>query len=424
MSNLSWRICLVTDVYPPECGGSGWSTHALARMLLKRGHQTDVISLDPTTDNITHRSFEGIEVTDVGIQGSRRNPIRRLGAHDYSYITLFNYLEQYLTRESDVDVLHAQHMHSGVPVVDIGRVHKIPTVLTLRDYWPVCLHGTSWWGQSNCEGCTTQYLTECMKEYWNFPHPLARMMVPWSRRRLASRQKSVREAGRVITVSDAVRVRIAREQPDTKFSVLPNIVDLDLLRSAVTEFRHPKIVAPYLLTAGKLIPTKGFDLLFDALAYTKTDLPLVVAGDGPMKNHLESRARQLGLSVTFCGWLPHGKLLRLQQEAYSVIVPSAWNEPLSRIILESMGLGVPVIAWAGGGTEEIIDSGVNGYIVKSSSDLDRILLSLKSSSIRIKVGQAAQEWVGSKCSPEIIYPLLKNIYSDVRASCSPQSSGI
>ena len=83
-----------------------------------------------------------------------------------------------------------------------------------------------------------------------------------------------------------------------------------------------------------------------------------------MKNHLESRARQLGLSVTFCGWLHHGKLLRLQQEAYSVIVPSAWNEPLSRIILESMGLGVPVIAWAGGGTEEIIDSGVNGYIVK------------------------------------------------------------
>ena len=91
MSNLSWRICLVTDVYPPECGGSGWSTHALARMLLKRGHQTDVISLDPTTDNITHRSFEGIEVTDVGIQGSRRNPIRRLGAHDYSYITCLLY---------------------------------------------------------------------------------------------------------------------------------------------------------------------------------------------------------------------------------------------------------------------------------------------------------------------------------------------
>ena len=31
-------VWLVTDVYPPACGGSGWSTHALAQTLVAHGN--------------------------------------------------------------------------------------------------------------------------------------------------------------------------------------------------------------------------------------------------------------------------------------------------------------------------------------------------------------------------------------------------
>lgn len=407
---VGWRVWLVTDVYPPGCGGSGWSTHALARVLRDRGHQVSVISTDPAHSHVRERRYEGIDIAEVGTRSARRDPRRRLGARDYSYRVLAAYLEARLHREPEVDILHAQHLHSGPPAIDVGRRHGRATVLTLRDYWPVCLHGTSWWGGTVCEGCSTANLTHCMQAFWGWPRPLARLMVSWARRRLDTRRDAVRAAHAVLAVSQAVRQRVERDLAGAALSVVPNMVDPPQVDATARAAPDAGLESPYLLTAGKLEPTKGFDLLFRALGEVGAPLPIVVAGDGSMRRALEEQANALRLPVRFLGWVAHDQLLRLQQEAHAVVLPSAWDEPLSRIVLETMALGVPVVAWARGGNPEIIEPGTSGWLVSQPADLANAMRELSSPDRRRDMAQGARRRVEHRYTPAVVYPAVAAAY--------------
>lgn len=409
-SRMGWRVWLVTDVYPPGCGGSGWSTHALARVLRDRGHRVSVIGTDPSHSSVRERRYEDIEIAEIGMQAAHRDPRRRLGARDYSYRVLRDYLETRLRREPDVDILHAQHLHSGPPAIDVGRAQGRATVVTLRDYWPVCLHGTSWWGSTTCDGCSTVNLTSCMQEYWKWPRPLARLMVGWARRRLDARQAGVRAAHAVIAVSHAARQRIERDLSGTTVSVVPNMVDPALLEATAAAAPETDAESPYLLTAGKLQPTKGFNLLLDALAEVGSLMPVLIAGDGPMRRALEEQARALRVPARFLGWVDHDRLVRLQKDAHAVVLPSAWDEPLSRIVLETMALGVPVVAWARGGNPEMIEPGVSGWLVRRAEDLARAMGELASPDRRHEVALGAKRRIASRYTPDVVYPAVAAAY--------------
>lgn len=409
-SRTGWRVWLVTDVYPPGCGGSGWSTHALARVLRDRGHRVSVIGTDPSHSSVRERRYEDIEIAEIGMQAAHRDPRRRLGARDYSYRVLRDYLETRLRREPDVDILHAQHLHSGPPAIDVGRAQGRATVVTLRDYWPVCLHGTSWWGSTTCDGCSTVNLTSCMQEYWKWPRPLARLMVGWARRRLDARQAGVRAAHAVIAVSHAARQRIERDLSGTTVSVVPNMVDPALLEATAAAAPETDAESPYLLTAGKLQPTKGFNLLLDALAEVGSLMPVLIAGDGPMRRALEEQARALRVPARFLGWVDHDRLVRLQKDAHAVVLPSAWDEPLSRIVLETMALGVPVVAWARGGNPEMIEPGVSGWLVRRAEDLARAMGELASPDRRHEVALGAKRRIASRYTPDVVYPAVAAAY--------------
>src|SRR6266542_4123691 len=46
------RVLLPSDVFPPRCGGAGWSAHALALALIERGHAlTAIVPRRTTTDD-------------------------------------------------------------------------------------------------------------------------------------------------------------------------------------------------------------------------------------------------------------------------------------------------------------------------------------------------------------------------------------
>lgn len=412
-ANPSWHVCLVTDVYPPDCGGSGWSTHALARVLVGRGHQVRVVSVDPTRVDVVTRVYDGIEIAEVGVRAARRSVRRRLGTRDYTFDTLATFLDRFLRTNPSVDVVHAQHLHSGPPSVAVGNALGCATVVTVRDYWPVCLHGTSWWGEKICEGCTTKNLAGCMTEYWRWPRPVSRVMGGWARRRLDARASGLAAADKVLSVSHAVENRIRDQLPGADLTVVPNIVDPGHVERIAIAHLDATQKEPYMLAAGKLQPTKGFDLLLSALAQVATSRPVsvLVAGDGPSRAALETQARDSKLPVSFLGWVDHDRLLGLQRGAEAVLLPSAWNEPLARVALETMALGTPVVAWNRGGNSEIIESGINGWLVSASGDLDEALTSLASSECRQRVGAAARTRVEERFSPDAVYSQVEAVYA-------------
>jgi len=405
------RIWLVTDVYPPDCGGSGWSTHSLAQALSGAGHQVEVIAPDPAGRWPTRRVFGGVRITEVGVRRARRNPLRRLGARDYAHAAIRAHLEDRLDREPEVDLVHGQHLHGGPPAAEAARSRGRAAVVTLRDYWPVCLHGTSWWGGELCPGCSPANLTGCMDEYWGWPRPLARAMVPWARRRLRARRRGLGAAHVVVTVSDAVRRRVVPELGDVELAVVPNIVEVPDAEPGRPPGREGLVPeGPFLVAAGKLTTIKGFDRLLEALHAAGCSWPLVLAGRGPERHRLERRARELDLPVRFAGWVPHDALLGLVRRARALVLPSVWEEPLSRLLLEAMSLQTPVIAWATGGTPEVIEDGTDGWLVREPTDLARALAALQDETRRAEVAEAARRTARQRFAPAAVLPLLESVY--------------
>jgi glycosyltransferase involved in cell wall biosynthesis len=110
---------------------------------------------------------------------------------------------------------------------------------------------------------------------------------------------------------------------------------------------------PLLLAVGRLVPSKGYDILLTALATLLETVPtarLRIVGDGPERTGLLRRAEQLGVSdrVAFLGARTvDGVRAELAQADLFVI--SSRDEGLPRTLLEAAAAGVPVVATSVGG---------------------------------------------------------------------------
>ncbi|MES2153964.1 MAG: glycosyltransferase family 4 protein [bacterium] len=159
-----------------------------------------------------------------------------------------------------------------------------------------------------------------------------------------------RRAGpRAYSLADAVIVRSLgyaqsapslANVPPSALRVVPNGIATERFRPASDATREGHI-----LFVGRLVPYKGLDVLLDALHGLRARVPLVVAGDGPLRRRLEGRARRLGLPVRFLGRVPDDALPRLYQQAEATVLPSVNSQEAFGItLLESMACGTPVIA--------------------------------------------------------------------------------
>lgn len=122
---------------------------------------------------------------------------------------------------------------------------------------------------------------------------------------------------------------------------------------------------PYLLFAGSVQKQKGIFTLLDALERLKrTGEPplLLVAGDGPGLAEAMNHAEKGKLPVRFLGRVGRDRMPSLMAGATLFVLPSE-NEPFATVYLEAMASGTPCVGTATGGTPEIIQPGVTGFLV-------------------------------------------------------------
>jgi glycosyltransferase involved in cell wall biosynthesis len=116
-----------------------------------------------------------------------------------------------------------------------------------------------------------------------------------------------------------------------------------------------------LLTVARLTPWKGVDLLIDAVARIP-GVTLVVVGDGPERQALVDRAARRRVPAEFIGAVSRERL-RILLSASDYAALYSGYEGLSHTILESLQAGTPVIASRRGGNPEVVQPGVNGFLV-------------------------------------------------------------
>lgn len=122
-----------------------------------------------------------------------------------------------------------------------------------------------------------------------------------------------------------------------------------------------------IVSAGRLVPWKGFAALIDALKELRDEgvaVSLAIAGDGPDQDALMARAQERDIAdhVRFFGRLPQEELMRAIKGA-DIFALNTGYEGFSHQLLEVMALSVPVVTTPKGGNPELVEEEVTGLLV-------------------------------------------------------------
>jgi glycosyltransferase involved in cell wall biosynthesis len=120
------------------------------------------------------------------------------------------------------------------------------------------------------------------------------------------------------------------------------------------------------LFVGRLVGVKNLACLIDALALLPAGRRpwVALAGEGPLRSELESRARERGVAQWLCFLGKRADTAQLMQVADFLVLPSL-HEGMSNAVLEAMVAGCPVIASDVGGNRELIEHGCTGLLFPS-----------------------------------------------------------
>lgn len=140
-----------------------------------------------------------------------------------------------------------------------------------------------------------------------------------------------------------------------------------------------KKVPRRLVTAGRLIPDKGFDFVLEAFSQILRiwpDASLVILGDGPERQHLESLARSLKINhaVVFRGFVSHDNIFE-EMAIAEVFLFMSKAERLPNVVKEAMACRCLCVTSYTPGIEELIHDQIHGYIVQQGdvkTAVDRI----------------------------------------------------
>ena len=412
------RVLVATDAFPPVCGGSGWSTHELARGLRDRGHEVCVVQAHAGPPAERGRSYDGFRVRTIEQRAPAAPFVRNYFKNERLWVRAATALRA-IAGQTKADIMHAQHVLTSPAAVAAGAALGLPVVCTVRDYWPVCYWGTLIHDPASpglCPACSASMMTRCVRPRAGAAWPLALPFIPYMRGNLARKQRALARADAVVAVSSAIARDLRERSPllaPARIEVIPNPVDVAAVRRAA-QAAAPPVKGPYAVFVGKLEQNKGTDFLLPALDRAGLAWPLVVVGDGRQRGALEADARRRNRDVRFLGWLDRPRVMAWLAHASLLVFPSRGPESLSRVLLEAAAIGVPIAAMKTGGTGDIIEHGVSGLLSSTPDELgDHVARLAFDGALAGRLARRAREHVDAHFDTARVVGRFEALYQDL-----------
>ncbi|CAN5275506.1 hypothetical protein BH18ACT12_BH18ACT12_16020 [soil metagenome] len=321
------KVLVVSGIWPPDVGGPASHAPDLARFLTQRGHEVDVI-----TTAAAAPAPEAFPVRWV----SRRLPKGTIHLRVAALIR---------SRARRADVVYTTGMFGRSSAGSLAAGCPYVVKLTADPAF----------GRSRRSGVVTGDVED-------FRAGGGGLVAAALRR---ARDLQLRRAAHVFCPSAYLReLVLSWGVPPERVSVLPNPApDVPGLPPREDLRRTLGLNGSTLAFAGRLTAQKSLGRALEAVAAAE-GVTLVIAGEGPDRDPLEARARELGIAerVSFLGAQPRQRILELFRAADAAILSSSW-ENFPHTVVEALAVGTPVLAMEAGGVAEVVQDGVNGLLV-------------------------------------------------------------
>ncbi len=337
------RILILSWEFPPQVvGGLGRHVAELAPALAQQGIEVHILApingpsrtKRVSSNLIVHRIDAACarEITDF-----------------YKRVYQINEcLDAYATRlwpdVGGFDLIHAHDWLVGFAAIELKLAHKCPLVATI--------HATE-------------------RGRWRsrfLPNDLSKKID-------RVEQSLTFEAWRVIACSQYMVNELGRlfSLPLGKLDTIPNGINM----KAVSRFPEAQLAAfraaraepgqALIFSVGRLVYEKGFHILVQAMPQILQNYPaaqLVVAGKGPLLDHLRNLAADLGVAenVAIPGFITDTERNMFFSVADCAVFPSLY-EPFGIVALEAMAFDCPVVAGNVGGLAEVVSHNQTGTLI-------------------------------------------------------------
>ena len=150
-------------------------------------------------------------------------------------------------------------------------------------------------------------------------------------------------------------------------------------------------------TAGRVVPRKNFDhfinIGIEICKKYKKDCVFVLVGDTPfyfkqsLIENLKSMTKKANLESKFIFTGYKNKVESYIADFDIFFIPSMYEDPFPRVVIESMALSKPIIGYRIGGIGETIDDGINGYSfnLKDNNLIEKIIELIEDKELRLKM---------------------------------------
>ncbi|WP_435607643.1 glycosyltransferase family 4 protein [Pseudomonas knackmussii] len=352
------KIALANTLYHPyKVGGAEISAQILAESLAKAGHEVHIITLHEGMHIKASRHNE-VNIHQIPLKNiywpfskETRSPAKRLLWHLLdTYNVASKRIIKNLLKSIEPDILHTNNISGlSVSIWDAADNLGIPIIHTSRDYY--LIHPNTTLNKSGIN----QDPNSLTCRIWSLP------------KRLKARKVTTH-----VSISSHVKNTLINAK------IFKNCKNLVIYNSITTPHYPADIKNSQKKDSltygfiGRITPEKGLKILINAFKSAPASAQLIIAGEGhpnyirELKQDIcTSRIRFIG-NITPQDFYPHIDCL---------IVPSLWEEPLGRVVLESYSYSTPVIAAISGGLPEVVEQGETGFLYKkeSVSDLAGIL---------------------------------------------------
>lgn len=316
---MSKKIAIVSSA--SKLGGTELSALRICNLLRKKGHE--VVYISP--GSILQDEMPGIKF--IFYRLSRKNPISLVNA----LLTLAK-----IVKKENIDILHCQDAMSCVLCCYAKKYLGMKTRLIWHERG---IHYKSYITMSKKYSCFVDVII-CNSYY--------------------------------------ERTLLMMNQCDpSKIRVIYNAIEEQIPTKTVPEIRQELALSmdDYVIgSVGRHTWDKGFNTLISAVALAKKSIPnlkLLLVGNGPNHEELIELTYKYNIQdcVVFTGFRRDIPNMLAAMDVFSI--PS-WFEAFGNVTVEAMLARRPVIASRVGGIPEVIQNGINGWLVPSA-DIDALV---------------------------------------------------